>query len=191
MATKNVASIGAGLASVGPNSNAKIEGVITVISPMKTGKTCTYYDGEISDNYSSPRFCGFNSTVRRRLEESYEKGESVVLQGCEIKKSRYRDGLEIIVKKGTDILKSEKSFEISKDNKAMVLLEKVQELPQYQRINVRVKVMHMEDVTESRSGEKVQEVIIADATEINGLMVKDYCGYKAFQQQRKCAQLRK
>ena len=134
-----------------------------------------------------------NSTVRRRLEESYEKGESVVLQGCEIKKSRHGDGLEIIVKKGTDILKSEKSFEISKDNKAVVLLEKVQELPQYQRINVRVKVMHMEDVTESRSGEKVQEVIIADATgqvklavwgehlgavkegssfEINGLMVR-------------------
>ena len=103
MATKNVASIAAGLASVGPNSNAKVEGVITVISPMKTGKTCSYYDGEISDNYSSLRFCGFYSTVRRRLEESYEKGESVVLQGCEIKKSRYEDGLEIIVKKGTDI----------------------------------------------------------------------------------------
>ena len=82
----------------------------------------------------------------------------------------------------------------------MVLLEKVQELSQYQRINVRVKVMHMEDVTELRSGEKVQEVIIADATgqvklavwgehlgavkegcsfEIHGLMVKDYCGYKS------------
>ena len=160
MATKNAASIGAGLASVGPNSNAKVEGVITVISPMKTGKTCTYYDGEISDNYSSLRFV----VLTLQYVVGYEKGESVVLQGCEIKKSRHGDGLEIIVKKGTDILKSEKSFEISKDNKAVVLLEKVQELPQYQRINVRVKVMHMEDVTESRSGEKLQEVIIADAT---------------------------
>ena len=33
----------------------------------------------------------------------------------------------------------------------MVLLE---ELPEYQRINVRVKVMHMEDVTELHSGER-------------------------------------
>ena len=46
----------------------------------------------------------------------------------------------------------------------MVLLEKVQELPQYERINVRVKVMHMKDVTELCSSEKVQEVVIADAT---------------------------
>ena len=92
MATKN-ASTAAGLASIGPNSNAKVEGMITVISPMKTGKMCSYYDGEISDNYSSLRLCGFNSTVRRRLEESYEKGEAVVLEGCEIKKSRHGDGL--------------------------------------------------------------------------------------------------
>ena len=198
MATTTATST-TGLSTVEVTSNAKVEGLITVISPMKTGKTCNYYDGEISDNHSSLRFCGFNSTVRRRLEESYEKGEAVVLEGCEIKKSRHGEGLEIIVKKTTDVLKSEKSFQVSRDNKAVVLLDKVQELPQYQRVNVRVKVMHMEDVTELRSGGKVQEGIIADATgqiklslweehvealkegcsfEISGLMVKEYYGSK-------------
>ena len=34
------------------------------------------------------------------------RGEAVLLDGCEVKKARQRDSLEIIVKKGTEILKS-------------------------------------------------------------------------------------
>ena len=76
----------------------------------------------------------------------------------------------------------------------MVLLEKVQELPQYHRINFRVKVMHIEDVIELRRGEKVRIVIKSQmpigksnlvgalkegcSFEISDLMVKDYCGSK-------------
>jgi len=185
------------LAFVEPNSNAKIEGIITSLSPMKVGKSCSYYDGEIADDHSSMRFCGFNSTARRKLEDCNENGEAVVFNGCEVKKSRQRDGLEIIVKKGTEISKSHRSFQITKDSKAVMPLEKVLELPQYQRVAIKAKIMHVDSIFELRSGEKVQEVILADATghakltiwgehlgkvkegcsfEMKGLMVRDYHG---------------
>ena len=89
------------LACVEPNSNARVEGIVTSISPMKAGKSCDYYDGRISDDDSSLRFCGFSATARRKLEECYENSEPVLLNGCEIKKSRQT--LEILVKTGTEI----------------------------------------------------------------------------------------
>ena len=33
---------------VNASPNAKIHGVVTTVSPMKKGKTCSYFDGEIS-----------------------------------------------------------------------------------------------------------------------------------------------
>ena len=184
----------ANLGVVEPSPSAKIEGIITSLLPMKSGKTCNYYDGQITDNHSSVRFCGFDLNVRRRLEESYESGEAVLLDSCEIKKARQGDSLEIIVKKGTEILKSQKSFQIIRD-KPVLSLKKVKELPEYQRVAVQAKVMHANEIIELRSGGKVQEVTIADATlnvweehlgklkegccyKMKGLMVRDYRGCK-------------
>ena len=181
-----------------PSSSAKVEGMITSLSPMKAGKTCKYFDGQIADDCCSVRFCGFNSTVRRRLEESYENGEPVLLDGCEIRKARQGDNFEVIVKNGTEILKSQKCFQVTKD-KLVVSLAKVNELPEYQRIAVQAKVMHANEIMELRNGSKVQEVTIADATghatlnvweehlgkikegccfEMKGLMVRDFRGCK-------------
>lgn len=103
----------ANLGFIEPSSNAKIEGVITSLSPMPSGKTCNYYNEQITDNHSSVRFCGFDSNTRRRLEESYENSEAVLLD--KIKKARQGDNLEIIVKKGTEILKSQKLSQFSRE----------------------------------------------------------------------------
>ena len=126
---------------------------------MKAGKSCNYYDGEISDDHSSLRFCGFSVTACKKLEECYENGEPVLLDGCEVKKLD-RDGLEVLVKTGTEITKSQKSFEITKD-KGITPLKEVQDLPQYQQIHVRAKVIHVEEAFELRNGGTVQEAVIA------------------------------
>ena len=79
---KKSSTLDANLACVEPSSHAKVEGVITALSPMKSvrGRTdCSYYDGEITDDVSSMRFCGFNAGVRRKLEEMYDSGEAVKL----------------------------------------------------------------------------------------------------------------
>ena len=72
-------------------------------------------------------------------------------------------------------------------------LNKVQDLPQYQQVNVQAKVMHAGEAFELYNGGKVQEAVIADASghailniwknhigkikegcsyQLNGLMVK-------------------
>ena len=188
------------LACVEPNSNARVEGIVTSISPMKAGKSCDYYDGRISDDHSSLRFCGFSASARRKLEECYENNEPVLLNGCEVKKSRQTDGLEILVKTGTEISKSQKSFEITKDKGSVMALEKVHDFPQYQQVHVQAKAMHVSEVFELRYGGKVQEAVIADNTghvtlniwgnhigkieegcsyDMKGLMVKEYRGNKS------------
>ena len=67
------------------------------------------------------------------------------------------------MKTGTEILKSQKCFEITKD-KGIMALNKVQDLPQYQQVNVKAKVMHAGEAFELRNGGKVQEAVIADAS---------------------------
>ena len=67
--------------------NAKIHGVVTTVSPMKKGKTCSYFDGEISDGQAKMRVFGFDSGVRRELLEYEEKEDAVVLSHCEVKRA--------------------------------------------------------------------------------------------------------
>ena len=115
---KKSSILDANLACAEPSSHAKVEGVITALSPMNSaarGRTdCSYYDGKITDDASSMRFCGFIAGVRRKLEEMYDSGEAVKLDGCEVKKARH-DHLEIIVKNSTEISKSARCFNATKE----------------------------------------------------------------------------
>ena len=43
-------------------------------------------------------------------------------------------------------------------------MEKLSELPQYQRVTVQAKVMHTDQICNTRSGDRVQKVVIADGT---------------------------
>lgn len=60
------------LSCVEPNSNGRVEGIVTAISPMKAGKSCNYYEGELSDDHTSLRFCGFSAITHRKLEGCYD-----------------------------------------------------------------------------------------------------------------------
>jgi len=77
-----------GLSALELHRSARIEGLGMSISPMKSGKIRSYYDGEIADGCSKLRFCGFDSSTHRKLEESYEKGEAVLLKDCGVKIAR-------------------------------------------------------------------------------------------------------
>ena len=60
------------------------------LSPMKKSKSnsnCSYFHGEIADTASSIRLFGFDSGVRRKLEE-IDEDASINLTHCEIKKKQ-------------------------------------------------------------------------------------------------------
>ena len=62
------------------------------------------------------RFVGFNSKVRRQIVEYEGKDTVVTLSKCEIKHGDHDgDGLEVHVKNATEVVKSEKKFDLSKE----------------------------------------------------------------------------
>jgi len=74
--------------------NTQISGVLGEISPMKTGKGASYFDGKISYEKKKIRLYGFDSSVRKQLLE--EDGKAVVLGNCDVKKARHGSDYEVI-----------------------------------------------------------------------------------------------
>jgi len=72
------------------------------------------------------------------------KNEAILLEGCEVKMARQMDALEVIVKPGTEF---KKEFTVAKEDiYSITSLDKVKEIPQYQRI-----VMHQLSVNNRQS----------------------------------------
>ena len=127
--------------------NAKVCGVVTELSPMKRGRSCTYYDGELSDGRSKVRLFGFDAKSRESLNTFYEKKEGVAISSCEVKSSRSGGNFELLVRKQSTIEKSTKEFdcaEISKNaavvTSSSILLDGLPILSDNQRVDVKVKV---------------------------------------------------
>ena len=59
------------------STNAKVRGVVTVVSPMKKDKTCEYFDGELADDKARIRLFGFDSNVRQKLLEHLQNKDSI------------------------------------------------------------------------------------------------------------------
>ncbi len=52
---------------------------MTALSPMKKGKSCQYFDGEIADGSSRMRVVGFDANIRKKLQEFYDESDAVAL----------------------------------------------------------------------------------------------------------------
>ena len=63
----------------GTSPNAKVQGVLTRLSPMKKTSTRSYFDGELSDGNATVRLFGFDTGVRRRLLDFEERKQAVGL----------------------------------------------------------------------------------------------------------------
>ena len=116
--------------------NAKIHAVVQSVSPMKKSKTCSYFDGEVTDGKSTVRVYGFDCRVRRKLVEFGESRNVVVMSNCEVKRSQKGEELEILVTKHTEVEKSEKVFDVeSTFGKAgeVITLKELHDFP-FQRV---------------------------------------------------------
>lgn len=71
----------------------QICGVVGEISPMKKGRSASYFDGKMSDGKAKVRLFGFDDSIRKRLSDV--SGSAVVLSNCQVKKARYSDDFEV------------------------------------------------------------------------------------------------
>ena len=86
--------------------------MVTSVSPMKKSKSCSFFDGEITNGKACMRVFEFDVSVRRKLVEFEATKSAVTLAKCEVKSSRKGEELEGLLKKHTDLLKSQKVFDI-------------------------------------------------------------------------------
>ncbi len=154
-----------------PSTKAKIHAMVASVSPMKKSKTCSFFDGEITDGKSCMRVFGFDAGVRRKLVSFEESKSAVALANCEVKNSRIGpQELEVLVTKNTDLLKSEKVFDISEGSikksapgKEIVLSE-LKDTPPFQRVTLVAKAIRVEEIGEVPGGKKKQDIVIGDGT---------------------------
>lgn len=148
---------------------ATIRGIVASLSPMKKSKSTgsQYFDGEITDGKSSMRVFGFNAEVRRKLA-GFEGKNAVAIGNCEVRKCRGGEELEVFVTKGIDVVECDKKFEVEpvavKRIGREITLSKVQNIAQFQRVTVDVKVLSVDTPVEVSGGKTKQDTVVADKT---------------------------
>lgn len=90
---------------INPSKNAKLHGVISSVSPMKSNSSGStkYFDGALTDGKKNIRFVSFNEKQHQQLTEFQE---AVAIVNCEVKTSKWGSELEILTHKNTELLKS-------------------------------------------------------------------------------------
>lgn len=88
-----------------PSKSARVHGIVTQLSPMKSGK---YFDGKLSDDTSSVRIVGFDKKKQRELVQL--QNEAVVIENCQIVKSKYSEEMEVLLSSATKFETSPKKF---------------------------------------------------------------------------------
>ena len=151
--------------------SAKVQGVVTSLSPLKSNKTGTtkYFEGEISDGKSCRRLVGFDAKLHSKLQEYHEKNEALALGNCEIKQSRYGSELEVVVRSNSDVYQSPTKFDVASSSVSRhlgsdVTLVELTQLANFQKITVRIKVMAVKESETVKNGFVKQDCIVADAS---------------------------
>lgn len=143
--------------------------VVTSVSPIKGTTDKKFFDGFVSDGKKKLRFVGFNTAKAKQLQQFAKDQQPVTLTNCCVKTSRYGEQFEILVGDGTDIAKSEKTFNIDEASFSqepeckMITLDKLQDQPAFQKISLSAKVIELDEIITLNDGRRVQNVVISDS----------------------------
>lgn len=149
-----------------PVKSAKLHGVVTNVSPMKSGRgNSTYFDGHLSDGTSRVvRVVGFNQDHQEKMALHCRKKEPIVLDNCQVKKSKFGEKYEVIVNESTEISPSTKEISYNHVEDTANNLVDLPTISCSTNITVRIKVLEVRDTEEVKQGLKKQDVLISDKT---------------------------
>ena len=145
------------------NKAAKLHGILTELSPMKSGK---YFEGRIADDQTSMRFVGFDQQQQQEFAAYREKNEPVAVDNCQIQKSRYSDDMELMINRWTKVTSSPCKFdEVAKSKIEMkqITLQQLQTLQDFQHVIITVKVLKVDMKMEVKPDLFKQDTTVADS----------------------------
>ena len=104
------------------------------VSPMMKAKSgIEYFHAFLTNGSDTLRVVGFGKSQRNLLKDFEEKGDPVALEDCRVKRSRYSDDLEIMLKPETTLVVSPKRVKVDPQtftsNKPVIELKEVIKRP--------------------------------------------------------------
>ena len=112
---------------------------------------------------------GFDAKVHQKLSNFHNKNEAVIMTNCEVKENKCSCDLEVVVRKSYEFHRSPAKYNVDVSTflcdsmRGVTLNELPTHLVNFQRVNVRVKVVGERDPVKVKDLLK-QEYIIADST---------------------------
>ena len=130
---------------------------IVKLSPVKTAKSGSrYFVSEMSDGKGRKRFVSFDTRLRSSMDKFFQREESVSIVNCEVKKlPRSADDLEIIASTSTQVVKSEKEYDVERidDARELAELSELKSISINQKVTVKEKVTKLEDAVSVKRGD--------------------------------------
>ena len=179
-------------------SNITVEGLLVNISPIKNKR----FVGELIDTQHSIPIVGFDPSKQQAISNSDTK--EVKLSNCDLKLNKFTKKPEILVQRRTVVSKSNTSIKVDNPHtvgSTSIFLAERSSLSDGDKVNVRIKVINIQDKKKTAKNLTKQEVIIADKTdnavltlweddmdslelaessELNKITVKIFCGEHTF-----------
>ena len=155
------------LKDVEQTDNAVVHGVIANVSDMKQGAGRPFFEAKLTDGEKQLRVVGFTSGQQKRLSTSQSTMDSVALENCQVKRAKYSDDMEIVLRSTSKVQSSPKKF--SKEKIAVLMNEKITldslgTKNEYDKVTVSAKVIRIDEPTQVSGNLTKQDLIIADAT---------------------------
>ena len=168
------------IGSSGEMSCANVHGRVVELSPIKKSRyndEVEYFEGQITDGKEMRRMVCFHPKIWKEIKEMKEKGESVTLLNCNIKKAKIGDQYELVASGKCSVVSSPKRKEVSKDildsctggEYELSLLSEIGEIKAFvgNKVSIKGKVSSVEAAVkiESRGRElQKQECLMCDSS---------------------------
>ena len=114
------------------------------------------------------RLVGFDSKKQEQLASFHEDKQTVAIENCQLKKSKFSDEIEIIVTTATTFSKSPKKFNVPVNDTSSAssptALDTIHKLQNFQNIIVQAKVLTVKEPLEVKPSLLKQDIIVADST---------------------------
>ena len=165
----------------GLNEEAVVHGRVLVVSPIKCSRKndkMKYFDCSLTDGNDTCRLVSFDPHIRPELEDCMEKGQSVSLSNCEIKRAKGGKGLEIVLSEKSRVTHSPKKFKVNdemrKKASGVTELEKMEKMKDIvpnvggNKVSIKGKIVGLKESEKIKSKERVlvkREIEISDESQ--------------------------
>ena len=147
-----------------PSTSATVEGVPIEVTKMKEPKhgTKRYFYADMSDGAKKIKLVGFEEEQQKQLATYKTSKSPVKIKPCEIQQGLTSGKLEIKLGHNSKILQSPKKFQLKDTSPTFASIADVKKLSNYERVDVRVKILKVRNPITVATGKTKQDLVVAD-----------------------------